>query len=314
MKKLLFIVVLILSNYSFSQKSLDKIIYLDSLNNETTIDNFKIKRIIKNFTIVSDLYKVLEYDNSGNLLLVGNYSDKNYFIKSGEFTEYYKYSRVKSTKNYQNSRASGNYDEWYENGQKKLEAEYIYGGLLSEDEYIIYQYWDEENKQLVIDGNGFLKGNPKDHFFEEGNIKNGVKDGTWTGRVKEKYSFTEIYDNGRFFSGIRINANGEKIEYSKVESKPEFKGGMSEFYKFFLKNFEYTNAAFKNSANGKIMVRFVIDVTGKMVDIKILKGVGYGLDEEALRVLKKAGDWIPATQRGENISVDYNLPIHISSP
>jgi TonB family protein len=314
MKKLFFTLLFIFSISSFSQESVDKIIYLDSLHKESTIDNYKTKRIIKDFNIDKSEYKVLEYDNLGNLQLEGNYSDKYSLKRTGEFTEYHKNGNKKSIKNYKDSKAFGTYYEWYENGAKKLEAQYTEKDLMTAENYKILQFWDKNNNHTVIDGNGFFSNNANENSIFEGNLKNGLKDGTWKGSYKDKYSFTEIYNQGKFVSGIRINSDNEKIEYSELESKPQPKKGIEKFYKYIGENFKYTDSSIKNKIQGKIIIQFIIDKTGKITEPKIIKGLGYGLDEEAIRVIMRYDDWIPGQQRGVNVRVQYMLPISLQLP
>lgn len=314
MKALLFSLLFIICTSTFSQESVDKIIYLDSLQKEATVDNFKVKRIIKDFHTNKSEYKFLEYNNQGNLILEGNYSDKYTLKRTGDFIEYYPNGNKKSLKNYKDSKPVGNYYEWYENGAKKLEAQYTEIELMSSENYIILQYWDKNNNHKVVDGNGFFSNNANENSVFEGNLKDGLKDGTWKGSYKDKYSFTEIYNKGRLVSGIRINSDDEKIEYTELETKPKPKKGLEEFYKYIGKNFKFTKEAEKKNIEGRIIIQFVIDKTGEITEPKIVKGLGYGLDEEAIRVLTRYENWIPGQQRGVNVRVQYMLPITLKLP
>ncbi|MDX2301230.1 MAG: TonB family protein [Microscillaceae bacterium] len=94
-----------------------------------------------------------------------------------------------------------------------------------------------------------------------------------------------------------------------VEEKPEPKGGFSAFYEFIGKNTMYPKMAQQNGIEGKVYVEFVIDKEGKLTDFKVVKGVGFGLDEEALRVLGLAPQWKPGKQRGRPVKVKMTVPI-----
>jgi len=95
-----------------------------------------------------------------------------------------------------------------------------------------------------------------------------------------------------------------------VESMPEPKGGLQSFYDFINKNLRYPSMARKLGVEGKVFVEFVVDKSGELVRIKILKGIGSGCDEEVMRVMKKAPAWNPGKQRGVPVNVRKTLPIY----
>lgn len=71
----------------------------------------------------------------------------------------------------------------------------------------------------------------------------------------------------------------------------------------------YPEEAAKAGVTGKVFVSFVIDTAGCISDITVLKSLGYGCDDEAIRVVKAMPRWIPGTQSGRPIPVKYNLPV-----
>jgi protein TonB len=93
------------------------------------------------------------------------------------------------------------------------------------------------------------------------------------------------------------------------EVAPQYKGGLKAMKKYFYNNLQYPKAAKILGIHGKVFVYFIVSNTGKIENIKILNGLGYGCDEEAIRVLKKMPDWLPGKQGGKTISVRYHLPI-----
>ncbi len=102
--------------------------------------------------------------------------------------------------------------------------------------------------------------------------------------------------------------NGETV-YSVVENQPEFPGGIQEMYMFLARNIKYPTAAAKANVTGKVFLNFVITTEGEIQDIKILKGIGFGADAEAVRVVKEMPRWKPGMQSGKAVNVRYNLPI-----
>lgn len=103
----------------------------------------------------------------------------------------------------------------------------------------------------------------------------------------------------------------DKIEITALlDKQPEFPGGMKKFYDYVGNNFEKPNLDDVESIS--VLVSFVIEKDGSMSDIKVLRNVGYGLDKEAIRVLKALKTkWKPGVKAGENVRTQYTLPIKI---
>ena len=97
--------------------------------------------------------------------------------------------------------------------------------------------------------------------------------------------------------------------YSSVEKRPEYPGGMQAFYNFVGQNFNMPDI---NGLNGKVFIQFVIEKDGSLTDIKIMRDIGHGTGEEAVRVIKLAANWIPGEQDGKKVRTLYSLPITIS--
>lgn len=96
-----------------------------------------------------------------------------------------------------------------------------------------------------------------------------------------------------------------------IDIKPKYPGGINAFYKIFFKNFmPPEDEKFKG---GKLFVAFVIDIDGSMTDMKVIRDIGFGAGEEAIRVLKLCEKWIPGEQNGKKVRVSYVLPITVSS-
>ena len=93
--------------------------------------------------------------------------------------------------------------------------------------------------------------------------------------------------------------------------KPEFPGGLTEFYKFVGNNFKMPLEASKSKVNGKVDLSFSVEKDGTLSDFKIEKDLGFGLGDEAIRVLKISPKWIPGSKDGEAVKVSYSLPITI---
>ncbi len=107
-----------------------------------------------------------------------------------------------------------------------------------------------------------------------------------------------------------INADNEIFEVVEVNAHPD--GGMQEYITFIMKNLKYPDQAKRDGIQGKVFVKFVVDTDGSLTDIEVAKGIGYGCDEEAIRVMKMSGKWTPGKQRGKVVKQRMILPIKFS--
>ena len=94
-----------------------------------------------------------------------------------------------------------------------------------------------------------------------------------------------------------------------VEETATPKGGMSAFYKFVGEKMKYPAQARRMGIEGRVFVEFVINRDGSITDVKAIKGIGAGCDEEAVRVVASAPPWNPGKQRGKPVRQRYVVPI-----
>ena len=89
----------------------------------------------------------------------------------------------------------------------------------------------------------------------------------------------------------------------------QFPGGPKALIEYVRRNVRYPDSAARAKITGKVFVSFVIDTAGNASNFNVLKGLGYGCDEEALRVARSLPRWTPSTKSGKPIWVKYNLPV-----
>jgi len=89
--------------------------------------------------------------------------------------------------------------------------------------------------------------------------------------------------------------------FTIVEEPAGFPGGLSAFYAFLKKEIKYPRQAQRMGIEGRVFVQFVVERDGRLTDIKVVKGIGAGCDEEAVRVLKASPKWKPGKQRGRAV-------------
>lgn len=98
--------------------------------------------------------------------------------------------------------------------------------------------------------------------------------------------------------------------YNTVEVMPEFPGGMEAMMKYFAENIKYPEEAKEKGISGRVFVQFVIEKDGSVSNVKVLRSIGGGCDEEAVRVVKGMPKWKPGMQKGKAVRVHYNLPLN----
>lgn len=109
-------------------------------------------------------------------------------------------------------------------------------------------------------------------------------------------------------------ADNTPVDSGILEVMPEPYGGAAAWAKFLQKNIHYPPQASEASVQGKVFLSFIVETDGHLSNIKVERGVGSGLDEEALRVLKLAPAWKPGIQNGHKVRVKYNIPISFVIP
>ncbi|HQO48925.1 MAG TPA: energy transducer TonB [Bacteroidales bacterium] len=100
--------------------------------------------------------------------------------------------------------------------------------------------------------------------------------------------------------------------FTVVESMPEFPGGAEQMMGFIAKNIKYPPMARESGIQGRVFVNFVVEPDGRVSNVKVLRGIGGGCDEEAIRVVESMPKWTPGRQRGKAVRVSFNLPVRFT--
>ena len=93
---------------------------------------------------------------------------------------------------------------------------------------------------------------------------------------------------------------------------PSFKGGEEALFRYLGENIKYPSMAKDAGIKGIVYVNFVVMEDGSIKDVKVLRGIGGGCDEEAMRVVKNMPSWDAGKQRGKPVRVSFNLPIRFT--
>ena len=111
---------------------------------------------------------------------------------------------------------------------------------------------------------------------------------------------------------IVVEEEEEVVEeeiFTVVENDPEYPGGMEALYKYLAENIHYPQIAKENNITGKVYVTFVVEKDGSIANPRILRDIGGGCGQEAVRVVKSMPKWKPGKQRGKSVRVQFNLPV-----
>ena len=108
---------------------------------------------------------------------------------------------------------------------------------------------------------------------------------------------------------VAVKVDESNQIFTAVEQNPEFMGGMDALLKFLQKNLRYPTPAVNANVGGKVFMQFVVGQDGSITKVDVLKGIGFGCDEEAQRVVRLMPRWSPGKQSGRPVAVRYTLPI-----
>ncbi|ARS39101.1 hypothetical protein CA265_05185 [Sphingobacteriaceae bacterium GW460-11-11-14-LB5] len=143
-----------------------------------------------------------------------------------------------------------------------------------------------------------------------------ISDKTQDGVVAPNAVLTDNKGNGDG-SGVAKDGAGTGdpnavIDLGGVDEYPEFNGGAKAWSKYMERNLRYPYQAQEENVQGKVFVSFVVEKDGSVTDVKVLRGLGFGCDEEAIKVIKKSPLWKPGKNRGVPVRVKYNMAINFT--
>jgi len=144
---------------------------------------------------------------------------------------------------------------------------------------------------------------PEDPLMKKYNARDGVIVITTKAGTQEKEVYYEVKEMPTF---------KEKEVFYVVDEMPTFNGGNAgeEFRKYIAKNLRYPESAAKKGISGRVIVQFMVNEIGKVVDAMVVRGVDPALDREALRVVDSSPRWTPGKQNGKPVNVFFNFPVN----
>ena len=113
---------------------------------------------------------------------------------------------------------------------------------------------------------------------------------------------------------VPVEVEEEEVQeqeiFQIVEEMPAYPGGDQKLMEYVAKNIKYPQIARETGIQGRVFVGFVVEPDGSVSNVKVLRGIGGGCDEEAMRVVKSMPKWKPGKQRGKAVRVSYMLPVN----
>ena len=107
----------------------------------------------------------------------------------------------------------------------------------------------------------------------------------------------------------KIEVNPEQTPMGKIDKAPEYPGGIQEFYKYIATNVQYPEEAKELGVEGKVHVQFMLNKDGSIDAVNVVRGIGKGCDEEAVRVVKNAQKFSPGMSNGEPQFIRMSIPV-----
>ncbi len=101
----------------------------------------------------------------------------------------------------------------------------------------------------------------------------------------------------------------EDVIFTVVEDQPQFPGGEEARRRYLEENLRYPTMAREAGIQGTVFLTFVVEPDGSISDVRVLRGIGGGCDEAAVRAVKNMPRWEPGRQRGQPVRVQFNMPV-----
>jgi hypothetical protein len=258
-------------------------------------------------------HRQVYYVQEKSIAMVGSYKDQDCKIAEGKIIWYYPNKNPKSSSSYKEGKQQGIALRFHENGMMSDSSGYSNGRRIG-----VSLGWDEEGNQVDstnFNGNGVVV-----RWYKNGSVNYAGRIINDTTRINRwiyyhsngKQMALEDYVNGKVARCSCSDELGNQLDSSLcVEKEAYFPGDEKSWRNFLAKNLN-ANVPVKNRApegTYMVLVQFIVDKEGQVTDIKPLTKFGFGMEEEVVRILKKAPRWTPAFQFGRNVKAYRKQPV-----
>ena len=136
---------------------------------------------------------------------------------------------------------------------------------------------------------------------------NGKREGDWVEITPDGGNNKGVYKNGVLIYG-NLLAN-DTVVYKSADVPPAFKGGDAELNRYLSRNIKYPKEARDNNIKGRVTIGFIVEKDGTLTNVKLVRGIGGGCDEEAVRAMSVSPKWNPGLNSGKPVRVRYSIPV-----
>lgn len=280
----------------------------------STRDSADYIRIVSEPDSGLSLFTVQEFLPNGKLFKSGYSKTVEHPAYEGVLTLFYENGKRRSMINYQNGVITYQVS-YYPNG--KLQAYLEYSNELSpldgDHQYKIVTFNDSSGHSLVVDGNGHYRGpDALTERWQEGDVKNGLKEGIWTGKWEEDHTtFEEQYNNGKLLKGECKTFYGKTYTYT-LAAQP---ASVNDIEKIMAR-LNSDAARHKVGSAGMVIVNCMIDSKGIVTDFSIRRSLSAEADNTAVYIAKRIlsnVSVIPAILNGHPVNTYYGFQINFAN-
>jgi len=301
-----------------AQKKTDTLVYYLKNSGVTTAvkDSAEFFLLIMppDTTVDEKLFVVKEFYRNGKLRLAAkSYTNTLNTLKfQGPQIIFFQNGHKMVMTNFDDGMPVGDQIFYYPNG--KLYSIKTYGGY---EKPLLIQCNDTTGNVIAQKGRGrwiIYDANFKD-IYGEGAVTNGVQEGFWKEKLNDSVGYEKIFDNGKLISTKTIDYKNQPSGeiYLAVDKNPEFPGGLEKFFNFLARTIHYPADARQDNIQGKVIINFIVEKDGTLNDFKVVRGIGHGCDEAAMKAIQLSSPWIPAMKNGKPVRASYTLPISFTN-
>lgn len=237
-------------------------------------------------------------------------------IGNGPSVHYYENGVIKAKGFYEKGQSSGEAQTWYADGRPQSIEFYVPSKEGESGSFGLSDYWDTQGNHIVVKGKGFCEcilgvfQEPNSKILAKGKIVDAERDSVWVGYCDDgtKY-YEEIYERGKLQSGVSFDNAGIRYTYTTEMEMATFQGGFPGLADHLRRTVRYPKVARKRGVEGKVFVEFIVAENGQIQNAKVLKGIGYECDEEAVNAVTSCPRWNPGKKRGQPVKVRMVLPV-----
>lgn len=302
----------------FSQKK-QNVYFFKDFYHVASIDSATFVRIVSEPDSGSKLYNVTDYYKNGKRKLIGKSSTIDPQKFQGQLATFYENGKRASVVEYEDDNPIGDEYDYFSTARLALVKTHYKEKRKDgsfDDRFLLTASYDSLGNQQVIDGNGYFKGYDYDHrtsfkadsITEEGNVKNGKREGEWKGTIRHG-TFSEVYNNNVLISGTLTDKDGTKYSYSERVVWPQFPDGLDAFNRFLTQTIRYPNYERDHNITGKVYVHFIVEKDGTLSHVIATTAISEGLDRMSTYGVRLSPPWMPGTAFGKLERMSFVVPV-----